>query len=166
MGVDLSWQLDDTTQVGFYYQAEQLSTGLLGSQAVSTSDWFADSEDEVDSYGFHIAMTELNETEMSLRFSLNQSDATSNLIMNQVAAVRNLPEINSDWSQATIELNYPVDEQLTWIFKYHFEDFSSSDYALEGILPADSLRILTMGGLSEQHQVNYLQVSVLYSFSE
>jgi len=163
-GIDLNWRVAENVQLNLYYQEEQIDSEMAGSNYSSQPDWLADTEDNVDSYGLDIRFSDLNESGIDLNLSFNQSDATSNVLVNQLGVARSLPEVYSDWTQAEIEVTYPWSEKLTLGINYHYEDFGSNDYAYNGSTPGSLSRILTMGGLSEMHGVNYIQLSAEYLF--
>ena len=164
LGIDLAWQVSDTANMSLYFQEQKLDTSLSGSTYFAGPDWMADTDDDIQSYGLDFKVSDLNESGATLRFSINQSDASTNIVMNTLGQTNSLPEVVTDWTQAEIQFKYPWSENLDLFFTYQYQDFHSDDYALNNTLPGQVDRLLTLGRLNDQYQINYVQISAVYRF--
>ena len=161
---DLNWNANETTDVAVFMQREKIKTMLSGSSNFSTADWFTENLDEVDSFGISFAFKKLADEKLNVHFSLNRSDADSDISVIQNGLGDELPTVASLWTTAELDFDYQYSERLTFGLHYQYQEFKSQDFAVDNVLPGDVTNLLTFGAFSNNYDVNYLALTAGYKF--
>ena len=163
-GLDIGWIINETSQLTLYYQEQEIQTSFAGSSSFANPDWFADSEDLIESFGLDMRFSELFEKAIDLTISVNHSNASSDVAVMRAGQINELPKIDYDWTQAEIKLSAPWSENVDVEFTYQYQNFSSQDYALDLAVPGEVVQLLTLGDVSDDYRLNYIQISAIYRF--
>ncbi len=78
----------------------------------------------------------------------------------------NFPAVTSKLNSVKADLTYGVNDRLDVMFSWWYENFDSSDWALQGIGPATLPTVLALGADPYNYSVNYVTLSARYSFGE
>jgi hypothetical protein len=74
------------------------------------------------------------------------------------------PELETELKSATIDLDYRLTNAFDARLRLRYEDFSSSDWALEGVEPATLPNVLTLGADPYDYDVYLVSLSLRYRF--
>lgn len=164
INLDFSWVISEKVIMSWFWQQEEIQTGISGSNSFSTPDWRARNLDEVDSYGLNLIFKKLMDNNLDLLFDYSRSDADSSLTVTQNNIPDPFPNNGSLWSQAELKINYYYSESLDFSLGYQYQEFESNDYSIDGVTPGTLTHLLTFGALSHNYDVNYVSLSMGYRF--
>ena len=78
----------------------------------------------------------------------------------------NFPAVTSKLNSFKADLTYAVNDRLDVVFTWWYENFDSSDWALQGIEPATLPTVLALGADPYNYSVNYVTLSARYSLRQ
>ena len=70
----------------------------------------------------------------------------------------------TDLRGGELDLGYKLSSKLELRFKVRYEDYSSSDWALQGVEPATIPTVLTLGADPDDYSVTLTTLSFRYTF--
>jgi len=162
--LDFGWRANQSTLIDFYYQQEKIETEQSGSASFSIPDWTVDNVDDVESYGMSLRITKLMNDNLDVTLDVNRSDANTSIVVSQNSQGDQLPALASQWTKVKLKVNYRYSEKINIALSYHYQDFKSEDFAIDGVNPGTAVNLITFGAFSQNYNVNYWLLSTGYRF--
>ena len=164
LNLNFNWQINNDVSASFFIEKDENETELAGSSSFNAANWFANNFDEVNSYGVNFSYKDLLDGKLNILFDFNRSDGDTVIKLYNNNSDDVLPKITSLWSQAELKFKYLYSESLNFTFSYQYHKFESNDFTIDGLVPGSLTNLVTFGALSNNYNVNYLQLSVSYKF--
>lgn len=162
-GGDLSWAVNDETQLRAFAQAERQRSNQAGSSTASLPDWAAQNKDAVDVVGVgvkHSALKGKLELGADLTYTRSRSDALIDVGTSGPA----FPRASTSLDSVKLSATYHLQPNLSLIGGFWFEEYRSRDWKLDGVLPATVGNLLTLGEQAPQYHVYLIRLGMRYRF--
>ncbi len=158
---DLSWSVSEKASVYLTGGFEDTSTQQAGSASFSTPDWFADYSDEFYNIGGGFRMTGIA-GKADLQIDYTHGNGTTEVDVAGGGGPRRFPDLATtlDSLRAMVVLHWS--EKLETSLQLRYEDFSTDDWALQGVAPDTLPTILTLGAQPYDDQVWMAGISFRY----
>ena len=158
-----------TDKVSVYATAgyQNIVTDQAGQEGrpASVLPWSATHEDEFETAGGGIQWRDIAG---KLDLGLDYTYAGSKGLIDTTSAVPGVagafPMLRSKLNALRFTAGYDVNERLRLHMSYAREDYSSSDWALQGVEPATIRNVLGMGADPYDYTVNVIGLSFRYRF--
>lgn len=138
----------------------------LNSLTDPAQRWSADTTDRIDTIGLGMSWKRvLANTDLSAEYSYsNAVTATDIAAGSDLQPVAPLPDVKSRLHHVSLSLDYHYKDSTTWRLRYIYENYHSSDYAVDNIGPATVPDVLAFGQDSPDYSIHVIGVSVVYRF--
>jgi len=110
-----------------------------------------------------LAEANVQSAELDLGYTYASGDSRSTITGVDAG---NFPAVTSKLNSVKADLTYGVNDRLDVLFTWWYENFDSSDWALQGIGPATLPTVLALGADPYNYSVNYVTLSARYSFGK
>lgn len=163
LGVDLSHAISEATTFTLFAQGEQAKSTQAGSQSFGAADWTAQHKDRYTVFGMglkHAAIADKLDIGVDLNFAASRSNVSVASSSNDPA----FPTNRTSLEGAKLYAIYKVSDKLSVKGSWWYEDYSSQDWQLDGVLPSSVYNLLTMGLQAPQYRVHVVRVSMRYAF--
>ncbi|SCZ66840.1 MtrB/PioB family decaheme-associated outer membrane protein [Thiohalomonas denitrificans] len=136
-----------------------------GSQDFSVPDWFATTEDAINSAGVGVSWEVFHDsfTQKGLNLSLDyvRSDATGKIgIRNETG----FPDLESSVTNVQAQARYRFSETVSTELAYYYERFESDDWMVDGVEPDTLPTVLTLGSEGQNYDNHVIAAYVRYRF--
>lgn len=163
LGFDLSRTIAEGTQLTLFAQGERARSRQNGSQAFAAPDWTAEHKDRftVVGVGFkHAAIPDKLDVGADLSFARSRGEVQLAPVGSDPAFPANRSSLDGAKLYAVYKLSDKVSLKGTW----WYEDYSSRDWQLDGVMPASVYNLLSMGLQAPSYRVHAVQFSMRYAF--
>jgi MtrB/PioB family decaheme-associated outer membrane protein len=161
---DVTWAINDRTSVYLQGGYEEQEMTVLGSETFSNVDWTSRHEDQFQSVNAGVTYVDPEgrfDTSLSLRYAEGTGDID---VMSDFSGAGPYPEQETDLKGAELEVGYRLTQAIDVRLTLQYEDYSSADWALQGVEPATVPTVLTLGADPDNYDVFLVSVSMRYSF--
>lgn len=154
VGIDLNYRISDKSNLAIYVSRDDLDTTQLnrtksdnlggGAFAVPENDWQTDLGDSTDAFGV-VFDTKLMADKLNLKLSFDQSRGKGTFdtintnfvpgITTSSATAQPWPNLTSDMTEFKLQLNYRWSQNLVTGFRYYYDRFKLSDFAVDDLVP-------------------------------
>lgn len=177
-----SWSLDagwyparHIALTGFYtyeeYDASQSSRHVINSSSSADPDnnWFADSEDRVDTYNIALKLTEIGVNkgwkgvELGLDYTYSRTENTTT-VSAVSAATAPLPDLLSKLQTFSIWGSFAVSDRSNLRLTAQSAKLKSRDWGLDGVVPDTLSNVLLLGQSAANYDLWLISASLSYRF--
>lgn len=161
VGADFSYAFAKAASAYASLYNEQIETDQQNSQSFSQPDWTATTDDTFTTATLGVTWPELfGPVGADLEYTWSRSIGE---IRNDTRGLPgSFPDLRTRRENIRLGLDYPYSESLTFGLDYFFEDFSSSDWALDGVAPDTIPNLLAFSAGAWNYDVNVVYLSVEY----
>jgi len=162
IGGDLSFAINDQTQLQLFAQTERIRSRQAGSQAFAQPDWSAQNKDSVDVVGVgvkHQALKGKLELGADLTFSRSRSDITVD-----TGSASAFPTAKTSLDSLRLQATYRLQDNLWLTGSYWYEFYEAQDWRFDGVLPATISNLLAFGEQPPRYRVNVVRLALRYRF--
>lgn len=164
VSTDLSINATPDIRINAYASLQNIKSTQVGSQTFSTPTWSAENKDDFETLGLTLNYEPMGR-DISVHFDYMYSNSTGDVdIRNSLDPVSPFPENDTRLNRAELHLDYQMSDALTWRFGWIFEDYDSTDWALDGVNPDTIPNVLSLGAQAFSYSVHVPSVSVRYRF--
>ena len=143
-GFDISYLLPRNISVYTSFYKERTKSRQTNSQTFSDPDWTGRTEDTFYTNTTGIRYPDfMNRVDVSLEY--NSARSKSKTTNNTNGLGTEFPRIRSTLNQLKLGIEYPYNKSLTLGFSYMYEKFDADDWMLEGVEPATTPNLLSLG---------------------
>lgn len=161
---DFSWAITEGTSVYLQGGHEYQAMANYSSETFGAVDWQSRQEDRFDSLDAGVKFGKPDgkfDGSISLRYAKGTSEIGVNSTFSGAGPY---PDLETDLQGGELDIGYQVTSKLELRFNVRYEDYSSSDWALQGVEPATIPTVLTLGGDPYDYSVYLTSLSFRYSF--
>ncbi|MDX1381780.1 MAG: MtrB/PioB family outer membrane beta-barrel protein, partial [Xanthomonadales bacterium] len=163
---------------GYYtveqYDTEQSNRSWRGNSPPTAFDpannWFADVDDDVDTWNIGLAFPGLGEHlglrpgALELGLDYTQSDVESNIAVTGAENISTapLPELRSDMTSFSAYARFYVNDQAAVRLSVEWAELDTEDFGLDGVGPDTLSNVLLLGESAANYDVTLVSLSYLY----
>jgi MtrB/PioB family decaheme-associated outer membrane protein len=161
--VDGDYNWNDRANFYAVYSYEKYNSRQQGSQAFAEPDWSARSRDEFDTLILGIRMPQiLRKVDLDVDYTYAQSEGQNRV--STAGLTSNYPELETERKTLRVTASYAFSNALSFKAGWIYEDYSSDDWAIDGIEPDTLPNLLTLGQDAYDYDVNVFMLSFKYSW--
>jgi MtrB/PioB family decaheme-associated outer membrane protein len=161
---DFTWTINDRLSTYLQGGYEDQALAVFNSETFAAADWSSQQRDRFRTLdaGVRFADTEGRfDASLSLRYARGTSAID---VASTSSGAGPYPDLETKLAGGELEVGYRVSEALALRLGLRYEDFSSSDWALQDVEPATIPTVLTLGADPDDYDLYQLTLSVRYSF--
>jgi len=161
---DVTWAINEHTSVYLQGGYEDQDLAIFSSETFAAADWNSQHQDIFHTLDAGVRFgnpTGPFDANVSFRYAKGTSavDVASNF-----SGSGAYPDLKTDLIGGEIDVGYHVNSRTELRLKVRYEDYSSSDWALQGVEPATIPTVLTLGASPDNYDVYLAILSIRYSF--
>jgi MtrB/PioB family decaheme-associated outer membrane protein len=161
---DVTWAISDTTSLYVQGGYEDIVLAVSGSETFGSADWRSQQRDRFRSVDGGVKFTK-PEGKFDAGLSLRYAKGTSAIdVASNFSGTGPYPDLTTELMGGELEVTYRWTPAIDVRFALRYEDFSSSDWALQGVAPATIPTVLTLGADPDDYDLYLATVSIRYSF--
>ena len=160
IGMNLGFVPTDWLIVSASFQRQKTTSITAGSSTFSDPDWVYGTADRVETRSLSIDLPALFTDSFDLSATYLESDGTGNYDTTFEPNVSVFPQLVSGHTGIEVEASYRWNERVTLIGRYYYEDYSSADWAIDGLSQDGISNVITLGYLSPDYSVSLLSLSL------
>jgi MtrB/PioB family decaheme-associated outer membrane protein len=159
--IDLSYALGDKGSLYAFYTRDNIDSTMRNATSATAEPWYAQTSDEITTIGFGISARVGDNTSIGIDYV--NSDSTGEILV-QTGADEPFSPLSTDLTNTKLYFNHEFGEH--WAFKLYveYEEFESSDWAIDGLGVDGIPSVLTMGEVSPQYDAWYTRILASYRF--
>lgn len=171
--LDTSYNPHDKVSYHAFYTFESMDYQQTGyayrpSNALDEFDersWTLGNRDKVNTFGFGFDWTAIDD-KVSVIFDYTYSNAVTDFDIAAGTAVEfePLPNLKTQLHMANLKTDYQYADDLWLRFRYMYQKFVVTDFALDGVHPDSMAYIIGLGNQSPDYTVHVIGVSTIYRF--
>jgi len=164
VAADASWNPLESVSVFAHGGYERTTASQTGSESFSTPDWFARNVDRFRTVGAGMRWSGINKrTDAVLDYTY--AYGTGSILIDRLASAPDrLPELKTQLNSLRLSVVYRWNPALELSGGVQYEDFSSKDWALDGVGPATLPTVLALGADAYRYHVTVISLSWRYFF--
>ena len=156
--------LNERDQAGFQWLGFLPQSTLPPLRDNSANAWQVESTSQSDTLGAGLEWKVNSRFGLELEYALTRSETDYDIAAGSALAAAPLPDIEMDWRDITARGRYRVRDDLSLALQYRFRDYSTRDFALDGVTVGTDASVLLSGADSPDFRGNTLVLSVTYDF--
>ncbi|WP_455202813.1 MtrB/PioB family decaheme-associated outer membrane protein [Kaarinaea lacus] len=158
--LDFQYNFNKAVTLNIDYTITDIASKQAGSEAYDIPDWFADNDDQINVA--HLGLIyHIIQNKFKLGFDYSYADSTGDI---SVSTGVPYPTLTSTRNTFKIYGDYNLSERSVLHVQYRYEDYSESNWAIDGVAPDSINNVLTMGEVSPNYNIGVFDVSFRYSF--
>ncbi len=153
--------------------------GSLGSESIKSSQWGAagnanpntappnwqgKNNDDFDSAGLGMRWSGLGKWGLELDYVYSRSEGKTEI--HRAGGVDKFPKLETDLKRVTLGLTYDYSARIRFMSGVLYEDYSSDNWAVDGVEPDTINNVLTWGGTSPDYDVTLFSLGFRYSLGD
>lgn len=161
---DFTWAITDATSVYLQggYQDQELAN--FNSEAFGAADWNSQHEDKFRTLDAGLKFFD-SARKFDANVSVRYAKGTGEIgVDSSFSGSGPYPDLETELTGGEFDFGYRLTSKLELRFKVRYEDYSSSDWALQGVEPATIPTVLTLGADPYDYDVVLAVLSFRYSF--
>jgi MtrB/PioB family decaheme-associated outer membrane protein len=130
-------------------------------------DWWADTEDQVDTFNFHLGWDDLGEAgKFGFGFDYTVSNVETRVDVRGAEKVDTLPlpKLVSDWSTFSVYGEMRLGERSSILLSAESGELEADDFALDNVVPDTLTKVLTLGQSTQDYDILLISASWRYRF--
>jgi len=165
VAAELSWSMSARASVYFTGGFEQIDARLAGSATFSAADWHASQTDKFGNFGGGFRIVGM-EDKLDLRFDYTRAKGNTDIDVTGGGGPRQFPDLESTLDSLRARIRYRWSEKLEASLQLRYENFSTDDWALQGVAPDTLPTILTLGAQPYDDEVWMIGIGFGYRLGE
>lgn len=162
---DVNWSVSEKASVYLTGGLEDISTQQAGSAGFSTPDWFADYSDEFYNVGGGFRVTGIA-GKVDLQLDYTRAIGTTEIDVTGGGGPSQFPDLEATLDSLQARILYHWSEKLEAGLQLRYENFSTDDWALQGVAPDTLPTVLTLGAQPYDDDVWMAGISFRYLIGE
>ena len=165
VAADLSWSVSEKASIYLTGGFEDISTQQAGSVSFSTPDWYGDYSDEFQNYGGGFRVSEIG-GKVDLQLDYTRAIGTTEIDVTGGGGPSQFPDLETTLDSLQARIFYRWSEKLEVGLQLRYENFTTHDWALQGVAPDTLPTILTLGAQPYDDEVWLAGISFRYLIGE
>lgn len=160
---DATWAINDQFSTYLRGGYEDLALGVVNSETFGSADWNSKHRDRFRTVDGGVAFKGDGrfDASLSVRYAHGTGDTD---VASKFSGADRYPELETELLGGEFDVGYQLNDAIDLRLTVRYEDFSSSDWALQGVEPATIPTVLTMGADPDDYDVYVVSLSMRYSF--
>jgi MtrB/PioB family decaheme-associated outer membrane protein len=159
---DFTWTVSERVAAYLQGSYEDIESRSAGSESVAAADWSTQQRDRFRTVGGGIDFGTPSDR-FTARLSLVQAKGMGDIdVASALSGVGAYPQLQTDLKSATVDLGYRLSAAFDLRLRFRYEDFSTSDWALQDVEAATLPTVLTLGADPYDDQLYLVSLSVRY----
>jgi MtrB/PioB family decaheme-associated outer membrane protein len=161
---DVTWAINDKTSVYVQGGYEDQDLAIRGSETFTTVDWTSQHQDNFQSIDAGVKYADPDkkfDASVSLRYAKGAGHID---VDSDYSGSGAYPSLRTDLQGAEVQVGYRLNPATDLRLTLRYEDYSSADWALNGVEPATVPTVLTFGANPDNYSVYLVSLSIRYSF--
>lgn len=163
LGADLSWTIGEATRLTLFAQGERIESRQAGSQVGGNPDWTGRGKDRFEIVGVGVKHAVIAD-KLDIGADVTLSRARSDLRVETRVVDPSFPTDKTEVDSVKLYASYKFSDKLTMFGSLWHEEHRSTDWRLDGILPATVDSLLVFGAQAPRYKVDVLRLGVRYRF--
>lgn len=160
---DVSMMLSEATGLHFFANRQEIKSKQAGSQAFSTPDWRAESNDTINLFGIGVKHTvSKDKFDIGADYTVTRSQGAIRVDSGTTDPA--FPDLSTSRDTLKLYANYRIKDNVTLRAGYWYERYDSENWMLSGVTPSAIPNVLTFGQQSPQYRVHVIALSAKYKF--
>jgi len=161
---DFTWAITDATSVYLQGGYEDLESASNNSEAFGVADWNSQHRDQFQTLDAGLRFGD-SAHKFDANVSVRYAKGTGEIgVDSSFSGAGPYPDLKTDLKGGELDVGYKLTSKLDLRFRVRYEDYSSSDWALQGVEPATIPTVLTLGADPDDYSVVLTTLSFRYSF--
>ena len=165
VAADLSWSVSEKASIYLTGGFEDISTQQAGSAGFSTPDWYGDYSDKFDNFGGGFRVAGMG-GKVDLQLDYTHAIGTTEIDVTGGGGPSQFPDLKTTLDSLQARILYHWSEKLEAGLQLRYENFSTDDWALQGVAPDTLPTILTLGAQPYDDDVWLAGISFRYLIGE
>jgi len=165
VAADLSWSVSEKASIYLTGGFEDISTQQAGSAGFSTPDWYGDYSDKFDNFGGGFRVAGMG-GKVDLQLDYTHAIGTTEIDVTGGGGPSQFPDLKTTLDSLQARILYHWSEKLEVGLQLRYENFSTDDWALQGVAPDTLPTILTLGAQPYDDDVWLAGISFRYLIGE
>jgi MtrB/PioB family decaheme-associated outer membrane protein len=154
--VDLSYLFKNGTSLYAFFTDESIESGMSVADGVNATPWIGSTQDDIQSWGFGLS-GQFND-KWSYGFDYVSSQSDGEILTHAGDVVAPFPVLKTDFENLRLHVDYQVNERWGLGLEFFNEDYSTSDWTMDGLGPFDIDGVMTLGGESPDYDVSVVRL--------
>jgi MtrB/PioB family decaheme-associated outer membrane protein len=163
IGADLSAAITEALQLQAYWRSDWVYSRQAGSEQAAQPDWRAYSNDDTNMIGFGLRWAAI-EDKLDLGADLVFTRARSDIEMDTAAGRSLFPEAKTSMDTYKLFGTYRLRDNLSVTASVWYERYRSTDWRLDGVMPATVPSLLSYGVQPPDYGVSVVLLALRYGF--
>jgi len=163
LGFDFSSQLAAQTTANFFFSREKITSGVSGSQLYNIPDWSGAVRDYFNTTGAGLNHVLINKR-LDMGADYVYTYSTGKITVTEGGTGTPLPDIVTELHSIKIYGNYHLSDATVLNASYWYENYSSRDWALDGVNADTIPNNLSLGQESPSYNVSVIMLSLRHRF--
>lgn len=161
---DVTWAINDEFTTYLQGGYEDLALAVINSESFGAPDWNSQHRDRFRTADAGVRFKDSDE-KFTANLSMMYARGTSDIgVSSMFSGAGPYPQLETELMGAELEVGYRLNDSIDLRLGVRYEDFSSSDWALQGVEPATIPTVLTLGADPYDYDVYLVTLSMRYSF--
>jgi len=165
VAADLSWSVSEKASIYLTGGFEDIDTQQAGSAGFSTPDWYGDYSDKFDNFGGGFRVAGMG-GKVDLQLDYTHAIGTTEIDVTGGGGPSQFPDLKTTLDSLQARILYHWSEKLEVGLQLRYENFSTDDWALQGVAPDTLPTILTLGAQPYDDDVWLAGISFRYLIGE
>ncbi len=163
IAVDVAVAVSDETQLQLVAQSQRIRSRQAGSTLYAQPDWWGTSKDRVDLLGIGVKHLALK-GKLELGANVSVSRSRSQVAVDTGASSPAFPTARVAVDSLKLQASWQMSPQISLIGNWWYERYDSTDWRLDGVLPATVPNLLALGEVPARYHVNLIRLALRYRF--
>jgi len=157
---DASFVLAEETSATLYLNHEQIKSTQANAELLAPlPTWFAGNNDTVDTGGVGVKHRISDKIDIGVDYTIARS--ISEIAIRGTPA---FPDLLSRLDTVKINCTYQLRKKLALHLTYWYENFSSEDWAVDGVTPTTLANVINLGRTAPAYHIHVAALSARYEF--
>ena len=160
--VNLNYALGSKLNIYGFYTHDDIEAELLSANGVGAAPWNANTRDRVDTYG--LGMSSVISEKSSLGIDYVSSVAKGDILVQTNNLEDPFETLKTNLKNLRIHFDYKINDHWGYKLYAEQEEYSSTDWAIDGLGVDGINSILSLGEVSPDYKVWYYRFQLSYRF--
>jgi MtrB/PioB family decaheme-associated outer membrane protein len=162
---DLTWTISERSVAFLEAGYEELELDTVNSESFDGPDWRSMHQDRFRTVGAGVNVEGLWSERFGMRLNLTYAQGESDIdVAASLSTSGSFPRLETEMTSVDLDLSYRLTDAMDVRLRLRYEDYSSSDWALENVEPATIPQVLTLGADPYDYDVYLATIAIRYYF--
>ena len=160
---DLNWAISPRSSLYINAGYDEIESEQAGSEFFQTPDWRASHSDEFLSFGAGVRVDQIGGLfDVDLGYTHGEGTSQIDVLATGGSGMSTFPDLESTLDSLRVRMGYRFSTRLEGNLQLRYEDFSTEDWALQGVTPAAIPEVLSLGAAPYDYDVFVIGIGVSY----